>query len=234
MARLPRYCPPGLPQHVIQRGNNRQVCFVSDQDMAAYAHWLEEGACRYGLAIHAWVFMDNHVHLLATPEEDDSLSKTLQHTGSQYVRYFNRRYGRTGTLFEGRFRSCLVQDEKYLLICHRYIEMNPVRAGIVSDPADYAWSSYRANGFGKVARLWTPHPNYLALGVGDEERQANYRALFQSQLERELLQAVRYSVNRGMALGSEKFKDEIEFMGGRRQRLLKTGPKPAGGEEFLL
>lgn len=234
MARLRRYCPPGLPQHVIQRGNNRQNCFASNNDMAAYAHWLHESAFSNGLEIHAWVFMSNHVHLLVTPACDDSLSKTLQQVGSRYVRYFNRLHARTGTLFEGRFRSCLVQDERYLLICQRYIELNPVRAGMVSDPSQYEWSSYRCNGLGKRARLWTPHPQYLALGSSDNQRQDNYRSLFKSRMNSELLEKVRYSVNGGMAFGSEKFKDEVEAEGGRRQRSLKPGPKPSRGEEFLL
>ena len=227
MARLRRYCPPGIPQHVIQRGNNRAVCFASDKDMGVYAHYLHEAASQFGLAIHGWVFMSNHVHLLVTPEEDNSLSRSMQYIGRHYVRYFNQAYRRTGTLFEGRFKSCIVQQSTYFLVCLRYIELNPVRAGMVADPADYRWSSYCAHGIGRVSKLWTPHPLYLGLGDTDSERRVRYRSLFQSSIEGELLSEVRQSVNRGLALGSERFRQEIEKLGGRRQHLLKRGPRPA-------
>lgn len=161
MARLPRICPPGIPQHIIQRGNNRQVCFASEEDFAAYAHWLEQYSREYQVAIHAWVFMTNHVHLLVTPEREDSVSRMMQTLGRHYVRYFNYSYKRSGTLWEGRFKSCLVEEENYLLICQRYIELNPVRAGMVGSPADYSWSSYRANGLSKPAKLLTPHHIYI-------------------------------------------------------------------------
>ncbi len=225
MARLRRYCPSGIPQHVIQRGNNRTVCFATDTDISVYAHYLDEAASKFGLAIHGWVFMTNHVHLLLTPEEDNSLSKGMQYLGRHYVRYFNQTYHRTGTLFEGRFKSCIVQQSAYFLVCLRYIEMNPVRAGMAKDPADYHWSSYHANGFGRDSKLWTPHPLYMVLGNTDIERQARYRSLFESQIGRELLSDVRQSVNRGMALGSEQFRQEVEALGGRRQHLLKRGPQ---------
>ena len=135
MARRARACPAGVAQHLIQRGNNRQPCFGGREDFAAYAHWLAEAAKRFGVAVHAWVFMTNHVHLLVTPAEDDGISRMMQPLGRRYVRYFNHVHGRTGTLWEGRFRACLVQDAEYLLQFHRYTELNPVRAGMVSDPA---------------------------------------------------------------------------------------------------
>jgi REP-associated tyrosine transposase len=226
MARLPRYCPGGIPQHVIQRGNNRAICFTSDKDMATYANMLYEAGCRYELAIHAWVFMSNHVHLLVTPGDDVALSRAMQLLGQRYVRYFNRAYQRTGTLFEGRFRSCIVQESRYFLICQRYIELNPVRAGMVNDPADYQWSSYRINGMGVMSRLWRPHPQYLALGATPPERQMRYRALFESHVDGALLLDIRQSVNQGLALGSGKFKQQMEGQGGRRQFHLKRGPKP--------
>jgi len=164
MPRKSRVCPPGFPVHVVQRGNNRQVCFADDADLKAYAHWLREAADKYSVAIHAWVFMTNHVHLLVTPSSADGLSRCMQYLGRHYVRRFNYRYRRTGTLFEGRFKSGIVQSREYLLICQRYIELNPVRAGMVNDPADYTWSSYRAHAFAMPMRLWSPHPEYLALG----------------------------------------------------------------------
>lgn len=228
MARLRRYCPQGIPQHVIQRGNNRTACFASDADMAVYAHCLHEAASKFGLMIHGWVFMTNHIHLLVTPEADDSLSKGMQFLGLSYVRYFNRTYQRTGTLFEGRFKSCLVEHSEYFLVCLRYIELNPVRAGMVKDPAHYHWSSYRANAFGRAAKIWTPHPLYLSLGATDSERQARYRGLFESRIEGQLMSDIRQSVNRGLAFGSERFRRELEELGDRRQRLLRRGPKPRG------
>ena len=153
MPRRRRICPPGLPVHVVQRGNNRQVCFASDADMKAYANWLHEGSRKFGVDVHAWVFMTNHVHLLLTPHNADAVSRCMQYLGRYYVRYFNYRYHRSGTLFEGRFKSSIVQSHRYLLACQRYIELNPVRAGMVSDPADYTWSSYRAHAFGQAVKM---------------------------------------------------------------------------------
>jgi len=227
VARLRRYCPAGIPQHVIQRGNNRSVCFADDSDMAAYAHFLFEAAVENGLSIHGWVFMTNHVHLLVTPESELALSKTMQTLGRRYVRYFNTTYHRTGTLFEGRFKSCIVQQSDYFFTCLRYIELNPVRAGMVRDPADYVWSSYRANGLGQSTKLWSPHGQYLALGTSNAERQKRYRALFDSCIDEDMLADIRQSVNRGLALGSERFRKQIEALGGRRQSLLKRGPMSA-------
>ena len=234
MARLPRLCLPGIPQHVIQRGTNRQICFASEEDMAAYAYWLDEYAKQFGVAVHAWVFMTNHVHLLVTPSTADGVSKMMQSLGRRYVRYFNFTYKRTGTLWEGRFKSCVVEAESYLLICQRYIELDPVRAGMVEAPQDYKWSSYRANGLGLVSRLLTHHPLYLALGDITEQRCARYRALFAAQLDANLLQDVRRAVHTGMALGSGRFLEEVERLSGRRARPGKRGPKPKSEEVFLL
>lgn len=157
MSRRTRLCPPGAAQHVIQRGNNRQICFCADEDCAAYAHWLREAATKFRVQIHAWVFMTNHVHLLVTPADAEGVSRMMQQVGRRYVRYFNKTDRRSGTLWEGRFKSCLVQSTEYLLQCYRYIELNPVRASMVCDPADYKWSSYRSNGLGVGSALLTPH-----------------------------------------------------------------------------
>lgn len=223
MARLPRICPSGIPQHVIQRGNNRQICFVDKQDILVYAGWLKDYARKYEVAVHAWVFMTNHVHLLVTPSSDDGLSDTMQSLGRRYVRYFNNRHGRSGTLWEGRFKSCLVQTEIYLLHCYRYIEMNPVRAGMVDDPSAYRWSSYHCNALGVESELCTPHHEYLKLGKGPEARLENYRALFKTRLDPELLQQIRTSTNRGLALGNDRFEQEIESVYGRRVRPARMG-----------
>jgi len=236
MARLPRICLPGIPQHVIQRGNNRQACFASNEDFAAYAHWLAEYAAKYQVCIHAWVFMTNHVHLLVTPKTPDGVSKLMQTLGRHYVRYFNYTYRRTGTLWEGRFKSCVVSVEEYFLQCQRYIEMNPVRAGMVEAPSEYAWSSFRSNGLGQATRLWTPHEVYSALGDTPESRAKAYRELFRGHMDLALLTQIRQAVNQGMVLGNDRFKQEISHLSGRRVNTLKRGPKPKSEapNEFLL
>jgi len=227
MARLSRVCPIGIPQHVIQRGNNRQVCFASEQDFATYTHWLKNYSKKYQVEIHAWVLMTNHVHLLCTPKANNALSLMMQSLGRQYVRYFNFSYKRTGTLWEGRFKSCLVQEENYLLQLYRYIELNPVRAGMVKEPSDYNWSSYQINALGKKSNLCTLHSLYLALANNKKIRQENYRELFKYQLEDELLEDIRLASNQGMALGNERFKAEIESLTGRRMTAKKRG-RPVG------
>lgn len=231
MPRLPRLNPVGIPQHIIQRGNNRQACFFNDDDIACYAHRLIEYSEKYGVDIHAWVFMTNHVHLLATPRKENAISKMMQSLGRYYVLYINKTYGRSGTLWEGRFKSCLVQTENYLLECYRYIELNPVRAGMVADPADYLWSSYQSNALGKVSKLRTPHEIYLALGSSEEVRLKNYRHLFNVEIPSEKQKDLITCLNKGLVYGNERFKDEIELALKRRVRTEKTGPKP---REFLL
>jgi len=218
MARLPRICPPGIAQHVIQRGNNRSVCFADEQDFSAYANWLKEYSQKFDVAVHAWVFMTNHVHLLVTPSNSNGLSAMMQALGRRYVQYFNYQYRRSGTLWEGRFKSSLVQSEIYLLQCYRYIELNPVRADIVGDPSAYVWSSYHCNGLGIESDLCTPHEEYLKLAKQKEKRLQAYRALFKAHIDGELLEQLRGSVNKGLALGNDRFKDEVETLYGRRVR----------------
>jgi putative transposase len=226
MARLPRICLPGIPQHIIQRGNNRQACFVSERDFSAYAYWLEEFSRKYHVAIHAWVFMTNHVHLLTTSSTEAGISKMMQMLGLQYVRYFNNTYQRSGTLWEGRFKSCVVDAEEYLLVCQRYIELNPVRAGMVSAPEEYAWSSYRANGLGKHTKLWSPHPAYQQLGANPEERIKAYQQLFRGHLDTTTISQIRLATNSGMAIGNDRFRSKIEKVTGRRVTPVKRGTKP--------
>lgn len=228
MARLHRISPIDVPVHIIQRGNNRQVCFAADEDYEAYLGWLAEYAKKYMVDIHAWVLMSNHVHLLCTPRREGSLSQLMQSLGRRYVRYFNHEYQRSGTLWEGRYRSCLVQEDFYLLEVCRYIELNPVRAGIVAAPGDYRWSSYHVNGLGRRSGSRTPHPVYRALGVNAVERRKNYRALFDERhIEDELLTEIRANANKGLALGNDRFKAEIESLTGRRVKEKKRG-RPVG------
>ncbi|MBF8269547.1 MAG: protein of unknown function DUF1568 [Gammaproteobacteria bacterium] len=231
MPRLPRLNAIGLPQHIIQRGNNRQVCFSTDEDRAAYATWLLDYARKFAVHIHAWVFMTNHVHLLVTPWQGNAVSRMMQSLGRYYVRYYNKAYRRSGTLWEGRFKSCLVESTEYLLQCYRYIELNPVRAGMVEDPSEYVWSSYRCNGLGIQSKLITPHETYLQLGKTKDERLENYRELFRYQLDGHIVKEIRESVNKGMVFGSERFKVEIESNLKRRVRSEKPGRK---SKELLL
>jgi len=225
MPRRPRYCPAGIPVHVVQRGNNRQLCFTADVDMACYANWLHEACIKYSVRIHAWVLMTNHVHLLMTPTTNHAMSRVLQLVGRRYVRYFNEQYGRSGTLFEGRFKASLVDSEQYLLACQQYIELNPVRAGMVQDPSDYRWSSYQAHGFGKAVKMWTPHDIYLALDEDEEIRWSLYRALFSEALGEDLLAEIRRSTQTGFVLGTEKFRAQVEAITGYAHRYVQRGPK---------
>ena len=212
MPRLARHCPAGISTHVIQRGNNKQACFGTDEDIKAYANWLREGARKHDVKVHGWVFMTNHVHLLLTPAESNGVSKLMQYIGRCYVRNFNHRYSRSGTLFEGRFKSCLVQDDHYALTCLRYIELNPVRAGIVQDPGDYQWSSYRHHAFGVAVNLQTDHPSYLDLSGDPATRHKAYRELFEETLTTEVVAKIRHCTNTGLALGTQHFRDQVQQM----------------------
>jgi putative transposase len=227
MARLPRISPVDVPVHIIQRGNNRQVCFAAEEDYGTYIGWLSEYAKKHMVDVHAWVMMSNHVHLLCTPRRGGALSLMMQSLGRRYVRYFNHEYQRSGTLWEGRYKSCLIQEELYLLEVYRYIELNPVRAEMVVAPGDYRWSSYQVNALGCRSGLCTPHSVYLALGVDAGERRKNYRALFERHVEGELLTEIRANTNKGLVLGNDRFKEEIETLTGRRVKAKKRG-RPVG------
>ena len=232
MARQPRIDLAGVPQHLIQRGNNRQACFLADDERRLYLDWLHESAQEYGGSIHAYVLMNNHVHLLATGAETGALGRMMQSLGRRYVRYFNSKYGRTGTLWEGRYKSSLVDSDRYLLTCYRYIELNPVRAHIVERPGDYEWSSYRGNASGRAVSLITPHETYLSLGKTDAARHSAYRKLFADAMGDDELKAIRDHVNQGKALGSERFINHVEATLNRRARLMTSGrpPKKKGGQ----
>ncbi|MGH8728197.1 MAG: transposase, partial [Burkholderiales bacterium] len=210
MPRRARLMLAGVPVHLIQRGNNRSICFYSEEDYAVYLHHLEELGKRFDCAIHAYVLMTNHVHLLLTPGAIESTGLLMKNLGQRYVQYINRTYKRSGTLWEGRFRSCLTQKEDYVLACYRYIELNPMRADMVKHPRDYRWSSYRSNGEGKTSTLLTPHAQYRRLGRDAEERQIAYRALFKTRLDSELLGEIRQATNGNYALGGKRFQAEIE------------------------
>lgn len=226
MAKLARVSPLGVTQHIIQRGNNRHACFAREQDFSAYISWLKEYSKKYEVDIHAWVLMTNHVHILCTPQCANGVSNMMQSIGRQYVRYFNYTYKRSGTLWEGRYKSCLVEAENYLLHLYRYIELNPVRAGMVHTPSAYKWSSYQINGMGKASELCTPHALYLALDHSAKDRQLAYRALFNAHVDGALLAEIRNGTNKGLAIGKERFKKEIEALTGRRMLPAKMGRPP--------
>ena len=215
MPRKPRFYLPGIPVHVVQRGNDRQAVFFADDDYAAYLTWLCEGAQRHGCAVHAYVLMTNHVHLLVTPTRRDSISRMVQHVGRKYVTHVNRVYRRTGTLWEGRHKGSLICSEDYSLACSRYIELNPVRAGMVQAPADYRWSSHLANAFGDGPDWLTPTREYLALGGSDQRRRWAYRELFRCAVSPEQIHSIRACVQTGTPLGNDAFRRQIELMTGR-------------------
>jgi REP-associated tyrosine transposase len=210
MPRRSRLQAAGVPVHIIQRGNNRQACFFADEDYFFFLDCLARLAKRFRCALHAYVLMTNHFHLLLSSELAAGPSLLMKFLGQRYVQYVNRAYKRSGSLWEGRFRSSLVQTERYVLGCYRYIEMNPVRANMVRHPIEYRWSSYAANGEGKPVAWITPHGEYLALGLEDGARRAAYRALFETELDRELLREIRVSTHGGYAIGSNRFREDIE------------------------
>ncbi|VVO05704.1 transposase [Pseudomonas fluorescens] len=228
MPRRARLLMPGVPLHLIQRGNNRSACFYSEEDYLFYLEHLAEQARKQACEVHAWCLMANHVHLLLTPSHPAGASLLMKGLGQRYVQYVNRTYQRTGTLWEGRFRSCLVQEDSYVLACYRYIEMNPVRSGVVEHPAEYRWTSYRANALGEHSRLVTPHAQYNALGEAGLVRAASYHELCKGQLDPGLVNQIRVSTNGNYVLGSATFESEVQDALGRRVKKGKPGrPKKA-------
>jgi len=217
MPRRARIAIAGIPWHIIQRGNNRSACFYADEDYHRYLETLREQSDLHGCAIHAYVLMTNHVHLLLTPSKPGSAARLMKYLGQRYVQYINRTYRRSGTLWEGRFRSCLTQSTDYVLSCYRYIELNPVRADMVRHPRDYRWSSYRANADGLTDSVITPHEEYLQLG------RTAYRELFTAHLDPERISEIRQATNGNYALGSERFKAEVEQALRRRATPGKSG-----------
>jgi putative transposase len=216
----PRYRLVGVPQHVIQRGNNRQACFFAEADYHGYLDALKKACDKYGCQVHAYVLMTNHVHLLMTPDEPEAVSQVMQSVGRRYVRYVNSVHRRTGTLWEGRYKASLIDSERYLLSCYRYIELNPVRAGMVAHPAEYYWSSYKANAQGAANGLLTPQP--IA-------RRAAYRELFRTSMAPDLMDEIRFALNHDLVVGAGSFKEEVEALTGRATSLGRPG-RPAKKE----
>lgn len=216
MARLPRLTVPGYPHHVIQRGNNRQSLFVDRDDYLYLLEVLAEGAQKYDVAVHAYVLMSNHFHLLATPADESSLPSLMQSLGRRYVRRFNDRHGRSGTLWEGRYKATIIESERYLIACMAYIELNPVRAGMVGLPGDYPWSSYAHQTGVRHDPLITPHALYWDLGNTPFSREAAYRSIVESGLAPEQVANFTNATLKGWALGDEHFVRDLEQRAGRR------------------
>jgi putative transposase len=222
MPRQPRYFVPGIPQHVITRGIDRQAVFFCQDDYALYRRALLKSSTEYDCEIHAYVLMLNHIHLLVTPLSERALPQMMQGMGREYVQRLNARHARTGTLWEGRYKACLVQTDEYFLTCQRYIELNPVRAGIVDCPGKFPYSSYACNALGADDPLISQHPCYRALQSGPVARRRSYRSLFAGELSEEDLRMIRVRTNACSFVGGERFRRQIEGVLGRS---LTTGQR---------
>lgn len=216
MARLPRLTLPGYPHHIIQRGNNRQAIFNSTADQQTLLALLLENAKKFQVAIHAYVLMSNHFHLLATPQTAEGLPQMMQAVGRSYVRYFNDAQQRTGTLWEGRYKSTVIQTERYLLACMAYIDLNPVRAGMVTAARDYPWSSHGHYTGQRIDPLITPHALFWELGNTPFAREAAYAQLVQSGISPVQQAALTDSAMSGWALGEADFVEDLQKRTGRR------------------
>ena len=229
MARLPRLTLAGYPHHIILRGNNRQAIFMDSADFQRMLALLQANAQDQQVQIHAYVLMSNHLHLLLTPLQNDSLPKMMQAVGRSYVLYFNKRHGRSGTLWEGRYRSALIQTERYFLACMAYIDLNPVRAGMVAQAADYLWSSH-GHYIGRQNEAWlTPHPLYWDMGNTPFAREAAYAAMVQAGVNQEQQQALTSSALSGWALGEKSFVQGLQKQTTRRVNRAKAG-RPFGSK----
>jgi len=225
MPRRPRVNLIGFPQHVVQRGHNRAASFFGDEDYHCYLHWLKDAALKYRCDIHAYALMTNHVHLLVSPGQADGITRLMQSLGRRYAQYLNRTYKRSGSVWEGRFKASVIDAEEYLLACYRYIELNPITAGMVNDPAEYRWTSYRWHGLGEANLLITDHPLYLALAPEATARREAYRSLFRAHLDDAALTDIRKALQRGQPLGNERFREQVDLALGRRLQPKRRGRK---------
>lgn len=226
MARLPRLIVPGLPHHILQRGNDRQPVFRDSEDHVKFLYWLREAARQFMVAIHAYVLMPDHLHLLASPADAQGPGRMMQWIGRHYVPYFNRKYQRAGTLWQGRYRATLVDPDNYFFACARYIEINPVRAGLVMHPAEYPWSSYLHHAGSRVDPVITEHRLFWALGNTPFEREAAYKRIIEQFPSDDEIDTITNATVKGWALGSEQFKTRLESQAKRRVSPAKKG-RPA-------
>lgn len=226
MARLPRLVVPNQPHHVIQRGIDQQLIFRDTADHLFFLDRLREGARQFNVAIYAYVLMPNHLHLLVSPADKDGLARMMQWVGRHYVPYFNQKYHRSGTLWQGRYRAAVMDAERYLMMCSRYIDLNPVRAGLVNSANDYPWSSYQHHVGIKADPMLTEHPLYWALGNTPFEREAAYRRAVEQGLDEQEVRTLSEATLKGWALGSDKFKTSLEKQVKRRVQPSRRG-RPA-------
>ncbi len=210
MVRPPRNCPVGIPQHVRHRGCNGQDIFASDEDRQCYMRLLSKYSTTRKVDVHAWVLMTNHTHLLVTPQADDAVSNMMHDLGGAYGQYFNRTHARTGGLFEDRYKNSAVETDVYLLTCQRYIELNPVRAGLVDHPGSFSWSSYHCHAFGANSEVWSPHDTYQAIYADQKTRQKLYRNMCEIPLPGSTLEDLRRSTSKNAPFGSASFKARMK------------------------
>jgi len=210
MPRSARLVLPGIPLHVIQRGVNRAALFIDDEDRRPYLRLLRNACQKQAIAIHAFVLMGNHVHLLMTPSTAEGLAPAMRQCGQNYVQYFNMRYVRSGTLLEGRFKSCLVDSDGYLLMVHRYIELKPVRAAMVAITEDYRWSSARVYLGLEHNPMLTPHPCYTLLGPTPKARADAYGQWLRASIQPQERERIVAYVAQERALGSRRFQDMVQ------------------------
>lgn len=233
MPRRPRIHLDNVPLHIVQRGHNREPCFFAEEDYLAYLHWLNEALKKEDCALHAYALMTNHVHLLISPRKAEAIPRLIIALGRRYVQYINTTYRRTGTLWDSRYKSSLIQADAYLLTCQRYIELNPVRAAMVDDPAHYRWTSYRHNALGQSSPCITAHSLYMALGRNAQDRQVAYRALFRTQLDKAAIDDIRLAMNQSQPLGDSRFLDKIEAVAGLRREAKPRGRPRVRQDESL-
>jgi REP-associated tyrosine transposase len=230
MPRPSRLIFPGVAVHIIQRGNNRAACFRQGSDYLIYLAHLRQLSEKYECAVHAYCLMTNHVHLLVTPGAAGACTALMRDLGQRYVQYFNKRHERTGTLWEGRFRSCIAESARYVLGCYRYIELNPARAGMVDHPSGFLWSSYAVNSGMRSDPLISAHAEFVALAADAERRHASYRALFAEQFDAALLDTIRNATNGGYPLAGDSFKARVLAPLGWKMEPGKPGPRARSPE----
>lgn len=223
MARLPRLVIPDQLHHVIQSGNNRQQIFHDDEDYEAFLKWMRESSKLFQVAIHAYVLMPTHLHLLLSPADETGLARMMQWIGRHYVPYFNRKYHREGTLWKGRFKATIIESDPYFMVCSRYIELNPVRSGLVAEPSEYRWSSYLHHIGARQDPVIVDHPKYWALGNTPFEREAAYKELIGQSLKDGEIEQIREATAKGWVLGSTMFKTALEKKTSRRLSPAKKG-----------
>ena len=233
MPRRPRIQLDRIPLHIVQRGRHREACFFGEEDYQSYLHWLGDALGETGCQLHAYALMTNHVHLLLTPRKADAVPRLIMSLGRRYVQYINRTRDRIGSLWESRYKSSVIQAESWLLTCQRYIELNPVRAAMVDDPAHYRWTSHRHNALGQADCHITPHPLYTAMGATGKARQAAYRKLFRAAPDGDTIDDIRLALNQNQPLGNAHFHAQIEKRLGERREARPRG-RPAQENEATV